>query len=177
MTTALTLLLTQGLLGAADTFWYHEWRLQLPRSTTARRELQLHAARDFAYAIVFGSLGWYTWDGWLVWLLGAILLLEIAITLWDFVEEDLRRTLPAGERVMHTIMGIIYGAFLACLIPEMVIWSTRETTFSRTEYGLISGLMMLMAVGVASSGVRDLVASFRLGQPPSPTANKTVAGR
>ena len=176
MTTALILLLTQGLLGAADTLWYHEWRLQLPRWTSARRELRLHASRDFAYAIVFGSLAWYTWDGLLAWALSGILLLEIAITLWDFVEEDLRRKLPAGERVMHTIMSIIYGAFLACLIPEMVAWSARATAFAAAEYGLISVLLTLMAVGVCVSGLRDLLASFRLDRPPSPTASETVDG-
>jgi len=58
MSTALWLLAVQGALGALDTLYYHEWRLRLPETKSARRELRLHASRDFAYAIVFGSLAW-----------------------------------------------------------------------------------------------------------------------
>ena len=49
-------------------------------------------------------------------MLFALLLAEISITLWDFIEEDNIRRLPAGERAMHAVMGIVYGAFLASLI-------------------------------------------------------------
>ena len=45
-----------GMMGPADTFYYHEWKLRLPETPTARRELRLHASRHFAYDIVFGSL-------------------------------------------------------------------------------------------------------------------------
>ena len=70
--------------------------------------------------------------------LAAILAAEILITLWDFIEEDLRRPLPPGERVMHTIMAIVYGAFLAYLIPQLVLWSQQPTGFARCDYGWIS---------------------------------------
>lgn len=101
-------------------FWYHEWRQRLPSRPTAARELRLHAARDFAYAVVFGSLAWAEWRGWLAWVFGAVLAFEVLITLWDFIEEDISRPLPAGERVMHTVMAIVYGAFLANLVPVLV---------------------------------------------------------
>jgi len=117
MTTALEVLLLLGILGACDTIYYHEWRLQLPGTPTARRELRLHASRDFAYAIVFGSLAWITWNGLWVWPLAAILGFEVGVTLTDFIEEDRTRKLPAGERVMHALMGIVYGVFLALLFP------------------------------------------------------------
>src|SRR5204863_2006842 len=129
---------------------------------TGRTELRLHAARDFAYAVVFGSLGWAEWRGWFVWLLATILLLEIVITLWDFIEEDLRRPLPPGERVMHTVMAIIYGAFLANLIPQMAKWSAQPAGFAPVHYGVVSWLMTAMAVGVFGSGVRDVIASYRV---------------
>ena len=84
MIRALQVLLLLGALGGLDTLYYHEWKLRLPRVPTARRELRLHAARDFAYAIVFGSLAWATWNGILVWPLAGILLFEIVITLTRF---------------------------------------------------------------------------------------------
>jgi hypothetical protein len=160
MDTALTLLIVQGVLGAFDTFWYHEWQQRLPTRPAAVLELRLHASRDFAYAVVFASLAWFEWRGWLVWILGAVLAFEILITLWDFIEEDMRRPLPPGERVMHTIMAIVYGAFLANLIPQLVRWSASPTEFAPANYGAVSWLLTAMASGVFLSGVRDLMASF-----------------
>ena len=77
-------------------------------------------------------------DGAFAWLLLGLLLAEICITLWDFIEEDKIRRLPAGERAMHAVMGIVYGAFLAFLIPEMMAWSARDRL--RPELSRVSGL-------------------------------------
>src|SRR5207302_4231411 len=129
MITALNVLVLLGLLGAFDTLYYHEWRLQLPETATARRELRLHAARDFAYAIVYGSLAWITWNGALVWPLACILGFEIIVTLTDFIEEDRTRKLPAGERVMHALMGIAYGVFLSLLYPHAAQWQRLASGF------------------------------------------------
>jgi hypothetical protein len=166
MTTALVLLVVQGCLGAFDTLWYHEWQQRLPVRDGARQELRLHAVRDFAYAVVFGSLAWFTWDGWLTWVFAAILLLEVIITLWDFLEEDRTRKLPGGERAMHAIMGIVYGAFLANLLPHLLAWSEQPTGLTAIDHGALSWLLTLMAVGVFLSGVRDLWASFFMRPDP-----------
>jgi hypothetical protein len=158
---ALYLLACQGLLGAFDTLWYHEYQQVLPQTRAAKTELRLHAARDFAYALVFGSLGWVQWHGTWACLFAAILIFEIGITLWDFVEEDQTRRLPAGERMMHTVMGIVYGAFLAHLIPQVISWRDRPTEFYPVDYGMLSRLLSFFAVGVFLSGIRDILASFR----------------
>jgi hypothetical protein len=156
--------LVLGALGAFDTLYYHEWRLRLPATPTARQELRLHAVRDFAYAIVFASLAWTTWNGALIFPLAAILLFEIGVTLTDFLEEDKTRKLPAGERVMHALMGIVYGIFLALLYPHAAGWARLVSGFGSAEYGAISWILTLFAVGVLASGVRDLAASSRLGR-------------
>jgi uncharacterized protein len=160
MEVAIGLLLTQGALGAFDTLWYHEWNQRLPHRPGAQLELRLHAARAFAYSLIFGSLAWVAWQGWFAWVLGAVLLFEIVITLWDFIEEDLSRPLPAGERIMHTIMAIVYGAFLAHLIPQLTVWSAGPSGFVPTSHGAASWLLSAMALGVLASAVRDLVASW-----------------
>ena len=164
MLIALYLLLAQGTLGAFDTLWYHEYHQQLPRNASAKVELRLHASRDFAYAIVFGSLAWRLWHGAWAWLFLAILIFEIGITLWDFIEEDISRRLPPGERVMHTIMAIIYGAFLAYLLPEVFQWTAQPTELALAQHGLLSWILTAFAVGVFSSGIRDVIASFRMEQ-------------
>jgi len=157
----LLVLMALAIMGAADTFYYHEWKLRLPETPTARRELKLHAARDFAYAVVFGSLAWTTWNGALVWLLAAVLSFEIVITLTDFIEEDRTRKLPAGERVMHALIGIAYGGFLTLLFPHAVGWGRLASGFGAADYGALSWILTLFAAGVFASGVRDLVASSR----------------
>jgi len=162
MNAALTLLLVQGALGAFDTLWYHEWQQRLPTRATGRRELLLHASRDFAYGLLFGSLAWVSWNGYWTLVLAALLLCEIVITLFDFIEEDLHRPLPPGERVMHTIMAIVYGAFLANLLPQLAGWAQQPTGFAAADYGPISWLLTLMAIGVVGSGIRDFQASLRL---------------
>jgi hypothetical protein len=159
MNTALQVLLLLGALGALDTLYYHEWRLRLPETPSARRELRLHASRDFAYAIVFLSLAWTTWNGAFVWPLALILLFEIGVTLTDFIEEDRTRRLPAGERVMHALMGIVYGIFLSLLYPHAVRWSTLSSGFGGADYGVISWILTFFAAGVFASGVRDLASS------------------
>ena len=156
MRVAIWLLFVQALLGAFDTLYYHEWKLRLPSRPHARVELALHASRDFAYTLLFGTIGWLTWNGALVWLFAILLATEIAITLWDFIEEDRTRTLPPGERAMHAIMGIVYGLFLAELWPALPVWARLPTGFVAASYGRLSWLLTAMAVGVFLSGVRDL---------------------
>ncbi len=160
MNIAIWILLLQATLGAFDTLYYHEYKLKLAHGDHTKTELRLHAVRDFAYAVIIGSLGFVTWQGALAWVLGVILLAEIVITLWDFVEEDKVRKLPPGERVMHALMGIVYGAFLAFLIPEMMLWAKEPTGWGPKYHGIPAWLLLCLATGVFVSGVRDLAASF-----------------
>lgn len=162
MRTALLILLAQGVIGAFDTLWFHEWRGRLPSRAKARTELSLHAARDFVYAVLFATFAWCTWQGAWAGVLVALLALEIAITLADFVVEDRTRPLAAGERVTHAIMGIVYGAFLAYALPEIGRWWRLPTGFGSADYGWLSVVLTAMALGVALSGIRDSVAVFRM---------------
>lgn len=161
MKVAIWILLVQAALGAFDTLYYHEYKLRLPHGDHTQIELRLHAVRDFCYAVIIISLGFVTWQGVWAWVLGAILLAEIVITLWDFVEEDKVRVLPAGERCMHAIMGIVYGAFLAYLVPDLIRWSQLATGFGSSYHGIPAWLLTIIGAGVFVSGVRDLMASFR----------------
>ena len=108
MRTAIWLLLLQASLGAFDTLYYHEYRLKLAHGAHTRMELRLHAARDFAYAIIIGSLGFVTWHGSLAWVLMGLLFAEICITLWDFIEEDRIRRLQKGpgDRFLLRLLGM-----------------------------------------------------------------------
>jgi hypothetical protein len=170
MTTALWLMAIQGVIGAFDTLYYHEWRARLPaRGRQAAPELALHALRDFLYAVLFGTLPWLAWQGLWVAGLAAVLSAEIVLTMTDFVVEiRVRKPLGdvyAGERVTHAVMGIIYGVMAANLLPVMGDWWLRPTAIvaaPATSEAIRWGLSA-MAVGVFVSGLRDLYAA--LGMP------------
>jgi hypothetical protein len=164
---ALRLFVVLACLGAFDTLYYHEWRARLPAmGPLARSELQLHAGRDFIYAIIFGTLPWLVWQGRYVVPLIALLVVEIVLTLWDFVVEDwIRKPLGGvypGERVMHGIMGIVYGAAIACLVPVLRAWWTEPSGLliaSPANSMFLSWTLTIMAAGVLLSGLRDLCAA------------------
>ena len=119
MSVALWLLGAQGILGAVDNIWNHEWRARLPSTPEARRELQLHAARGLIYGPVFLAFAWVELRGLFAMALLAILAIELVITLADFVEEDRSRTLSPQERVLHGLLTLNYGAFLALILPTL----------------------------------------------------------
>jgi hypothetical protein len=170
MTIALWLLAIQGIIGAFDTVYYHEWRARLAAggSETAP-ELKLHAARDFLYSALFGALPWLEWRGLWAVVVAAIVLTEIILTLADFiVERRVRKPLGdvyGGERITHAVMGIIYGAMLANLLPVMWRWLQLPTALAPTETaapGTLRWSLTVMAIGVFLSGARDLYAALGL---------------
>lgn len=170
MRIALYLLTAVAFLGAFDTIYYHEFRAKLPAmGKSARSELQLHAGRDFVYAILFAGLPWFSWKGVYAAALAVLFLIEIILTLWDFVVEDwIRKPLGgvySGERVMHAVMGIVYGAMLAYVVPALRVWWSEPTELAISPSVISATLrwiMTFMASGVFLSGVRDLCASAGL---------------
>lgn len=170
MTVALWLLAFQGVIGAFDTIYYHEWRARLPGlGSQAASELKLHAARDLFYAVIFGTLPWFAWQGlWMVAFV-AVLVVEIMLTMADFIVEiTVRKPLGdvyGGERLTHAAMGIVYGAMLACLWPTLREWAAQPTAFQWSPADIAPGLRWCltgMALGVLLSGMRDLYASLGL---------------
>lgn len=169
MIIALWMLAAQGVIGAFDTLYYHEWRARLPaQGRAAAPELKLHAARDFFYAILFGTLPWLEWRGTWLWALVGVIVAEIVLTLWDFVVEvTVRKPLGdvyAGERVTHAIMGILYGAMIANLLPSMNDWRhfPAELYCAPIPDAFLRWTLTIMAGGVLMSGLRDLYAAFEL---------------
>lgn len=166
MITALTLFVIQGVLGAFDTLYYHEYRARLPGGVPGTApELILHGVRDFIYAALFGTLPFFRYEGLFVIAIVVMLVAEIGITLRDFVVEDtVRKPLGGvypGERVTHAIMGILYGAALANLAPELIAWSQRPTALTAWEAPpALQVLLPLMAAGVFFSGLRDIGAVY-----------------
>lgn len=164
MNTVLALLLVNAALGAFDTLWYHEYRARLSAKIEhTRTELRLHAARDGVYVVLYGVLAWWTPSGFAVALVAVLLATEIAITLADFVVEDRDRPLiggiSPGERVLHSLMAIVYGAMLARLVPVLLDAAESPTSLTRHDTHIVLSLgATAAAAGIAASGIRDAFA-------------------
>jgi len=183
MAGVLIVMIVQGCLGAIDTLVFHELVHALPRNVPGTApELRLHAARDLVYAALFLSLPFVAWHGALAWVLAALLAGEIVITLVDFAVEDaVRRPLggvPPLERTMHTVMAIVYGAFLALFLPILLAWSRAPTGWAAQEPlpGSLRIACLLLGLGVLASGLRDAAATLTSGtgsaaRPERPTTS------
>ena len=81
MEVAYTILAAQGLLGAWDNLWNHEYKVGLAHRAGARRELVLHALRAALYVPMFLVFAWLDLTGWFAVAFVGLLVSEIAITL------------------------------------------------------------------------------------------------
>ncbi|MEM6386257.1 MAG: TIGR01777 family oxidoreductase [Pseudomonadota bacterium] len=156
-----TLISVQVAMGAFDTLVHHEGSERLAWRPSQRRELQLHGVRNFFYAVIFLAFAWVEPHGFWTMLLGGILIIEVLITLWDFVEEDLTRKLPGTERINHTLLALNYGAILALAAPVLWDWALRPTAVLPANYGWWSVFATLSALGVGVFSARDLLAAKR----------------
>jgi uncharacterized protein (TIGR01777 family) len=166
MTPVFILLACQIALGAFDTLWHHEIKERLPSRRSARHELALHGARELIYAAVFLALAWYDWHGLWSWCFAFVLGIEVVITLADFVIEDRTRRLPKLERVLHTVLALNYGAFIAVLSPVLVDWARAPTAIVAADHGAWSRVLTICALGVTTIGVRNLIAALGFMRPP-----------
>ncbi|MFI4975875.1 MAG: TIGR01777 family oxidoreductase [Caulobacterales bacterium] len=164
MTLVLILLSAQALLGALDNLLHHEIVAALPSRPGARLELALHTAREAIYAVLFIGLGWFEWRGAFALLLAGLMLVEIVITLKDFLVEDETRRLPPFERVLHTVLALGFGAVLAVFAPVLIAWAASPTGLATTQHGVLSWVMTAFSLGVAAWAVRDGLAVRDLGR-------------
>src|SRR5215469_9583347 len=158
----LDLIIAQALLGAFDTLYHHELRAALPQQPSAALELQIHASRSFVYGVLFVGLAWLAWGGAWLLLLVAMLLTEVVLTLWDFLEEDRSRILPPAERVLHTIMALNGGAAFALLCLFAPRWWRLPSRLGLITHGWQSIVLSIFAVGVVASAIRDARAGSAL---------------
>ncbi|MEZ5691372.1 MAG: TIGR01777 family oxidoreductase [Rickettsiales bacterium] len=162
MNTVFTIMLVQVILGAFDNFYHHELTEKLPSKPSARHELTFHFIREMIYAVIFFGLAWWQWHGAWAIVLGALLITELVVTLCDFVIEDKTRLLPPFERVLHTILAISIGIFLAVFYPVLSGWYGNDTMMVSVNYGIWSWMFTAFAVGVLVWGIRNAIAVMKL---------------
>jgi uncharacterized protein (TIGR01777 family) len=95
-----------------------------------------------------------------------LVLVEVGLTLWDFVVEDESRKLPASERITHTLLAINGGALFALYGAQLVHWVALPTALVPLELGWRGWALSLFGLGVALSGVRDALAARQQARQP-----------
>ncbi|MBR0698083.1 TIGR01777 family oxidoreductase [Bradyrhizobium lablabi] len=168
------LIAVQIAMGVFDTFYHHEFTERLAWRPSQRYELKLHGVRNMLYAFLFLVLGWLEVHGVFAIAIIAVLVVEVVITLMDFVEEDLSRKLPPSERINHTLLAINYGAILVLLLPVLIGWAMLPTRVELAYTGPLSIIAAASAVGAALCGARDFAAATRLGRMISVPAKMLV---
>lgn len=166
--TTLILLTLQTLLGALDNVLHHELTERLPSKPSARRELALHSARETIYGVLFLVFAWIEPAGLFALAVLALLVTEVAITIADFLEEDRTRNLPPFERVLHTVLAVLYGAFLGLVLPWLVVQANAPTAVTLTSHGLFSWFFTLASFGVLAFAVRNAIAVRMLAASAAP---------
>lgn len=176
MITAFTLLTVQAILGGIDNLWHHEITERLPARRNAAPELALHAIRELIYGVVFLCLALYQPQGAWAWVLGALLVVEILVTLQDFIIEDRTRRLPAFERVLHTVLALVFGAFLAAFAPLLVAWAQAPAALVEARHAFTLPFIVF-AAGLFAWSLRNFIAVLRLRRPPEWVRDPLQAGR
>jgi uncharacterized protein len=176
MTLLFALITAQAVLGGFDNLWHHEIKERLPAKRSAMVETALHGAREFLYAFVFLALAWGEWHGGWAVLFASVLLVEVLITLTDFVVEDRTRRLPALERILHTVLAINFGVVVALLAPVLVVWWQQPTHIVPTHYGTFSWLFTVFGTGVFVWSVRNALAVLHHRRPPEWVRDPIVRG-
>jgi hypothetical protein len=178
--TSLTLWLLvtlQILMGAFDTLYHHELTERLAWRPSQRRELRLHGIRNFLYAALFLVFAWREPRGAWAALAIAVLVAEVAVTLIDFVEEDVSRKLPASERINHTLLALNYGAILVLLVPILVGWASDATALTRASYGAWGLLLTAAAAGQGRRSRRGAAGAADGSGHRRDRADRTPPGR
>ena len=175
MSVPFTLLAIQALLGGIDNLWHHEITGRLPARRVAAGELSLHALRELLYAFIFLGLAWFRWQGYWAFLIVAVLVLEIVVTLADFVVEDKTRRLLPSERILHAILALNYGVVLAFLVPALIVWSKLPSRVVFISHAF-SWVFTVFGIGLIGWSLRNTMAVLSLRRPPEWIRNPMPAG-
>ena len=162
--TLAVLIVVHLILGGFDTLYHHEFKERLAWRPSQRKEVKLHGIRNLFYAVIYFCFGILNPSGIFAVIFIAILLIEVGITLVDFVEEDKSRKLPVTERILHTVLALSFGAILVLLVPRL--WSNKalESALNFQWLGAWSFLCCIAAVAAVFFAARDFHAAKRLSR-------------
>ena len=172
MEVATYLLFILGCLGGTDILLYHSISHSIRSHQDSRLELFIHSLRGPTYAALFLLVPNFALHGRFFWLLIAIFVFDVLISLADFIIERESREffggLPTGEYVLHTILAMLFGALVTSVFYSVGNWAALPTRFAYEPANVpvvLRAVMALMSVMVLASGAMDLRAAVRLARP------------
>lgn len=175
------LLFGLGWLGAADILFFHSVAHGIRSHADSVKELLSHSLRGPTYALLFILIPNFALRGRFAWAVLALLICDIAISIWDFsLEGSSRRRLgglPSGEYVLHMLMAMVFGAMTATWIAATseAFKEVTELVYAPARVPVIVRFMMsVMAILVLVSGVQDALAAFRLHRLKPKVLNATA---
>ncbi len=154
-------LLLHGLLGFVDIVFNHGLLAKLPQRGDAVPEQALHAARETIFGGLFAALAWYAWHGAWVWVIAALLLVEVIVSARDVVVEGESRILPVFERVTHVLLLISLGVLITLVGYALVWWHAAPAALVRVDPGWASWVLTAMSALSLVWAMRDGVAAGR----------------
>ncbi len=158
-------LMLHGLLGGVDVFLNHELLAKLPGQTWSGPEERMHSLREWIFCAIFISLAWFEWHGAAVWWIALLYLGEVLVSVRDVVIEGNTRVLPKPERVLHLFLFMNLGALVVVVGQALSGWHALPTAVMRTDYGLASWVLSVMAIGSLVWALRDGMSAARHHQP------------
>ena len=172
------LLFLLGLLGGTDILLYHSVSHGIRSHDESKWELISHSLRGPTYAALFLLLPNFELHGSFAIALMTLLAFDVGISILDFSLERQSRQLlgglPSGEYVLHMLMAMLFGAFVACLTPSLHGWIHLPTAIQHNATlapDWMRIIMTLMALMVFYSGVVDARAAFRIRKREGGIAN------
>jgi hypothetical protein len=148
-------LVLHGLIGGIDVVLNHELLARLPSRADTGEEEALHSAREFLFTLLFLALAWTQWHGALAWVIAALLLGEVLVSVRDVVVEGDIRILPVPERILHLFLFINLGVLITLTGIALWDWSALPTGIARIDYGWGSWALSALAVPALGWALRD----------------------
>jgi hypothetical protein len=133
----------------------------------------VHSLRGPTYALLFAVVPNFALHGSWFWVLCALLVFDLALSIWDFAIERSSRArlggLPTGEYELHVLLGMLFGAFVALLLSAAASWAGLPTAVVHEPVPVpepLRWVLWVMALGVFASGAADARAWWRLRSAP-----------
>jgi len=159
MLTACVLLLTIGLLGAFDVFYFHHHRARLGERPDTRTEAWIHVIRGPVYVLQFLLVPNIRFEGAAFGLVVALFCADAAVAVADVLCEPASRRaqggLPGGEYLMHIVLSVLVGAYLHAYFASSNGWLAR-TADVRYAPQVPDGLRLALAVLAAGCTLQTL---------------------
>jgi hypothetical protein len=168
MTIALLFLVFHGVMGGIDVVINHEFKEHLPEKLSAKKEILLHSYREILFAIIFLGLAWVTWHGIWALVIAGVIVAELIVTTMDSLVEDRTRELPGFERIIHILLLINSGIYLALLAPEFREWYSLPSALVTADYGWLSIVLSVLGFFAVAWSIRDAVAYYKMPEPELP---------